>query len=135
MSVHAGTTSGRAPAPTTTPFASIGGTPTLRSAVERLYFWITRNDDLFNAYFRDVDLTMLKAKMVTILSQALGGPKAYSMEQLAAAHVPLGITDEHYARVGKYVVAALLVEDVPWAVADAVRITLDDLKPVICGRA
>jgi hemoglobin len=131
--VSTSTSAGRAsvPGPEPSPYEIIGGARTVRSAVERLYFWISRDDDLFNRYFREVNLGELKAHMVALLSQTLGGPKTYSGREMAAAHAHLRITAAHYDRVVDYVEASLLVEHCPRPILAAVSGVLATLKPVI----
>lgn len=121
------------PGTASTPYEIIGGAPTIRSAVERLYFWICKDDLLYNRYFRGVDMPSLKAHMVALLGQTLGGPRLYSGRDMAAAHVHLHIEPGHYDRVGKYVVATLLVEQAPWEIIDTVQDVLAKLKPSVCG--
>ncbi len=116
-----------------TPYEIIGGAPTIRSAVERMYFWILKDDLLYNRYFRGVDMPGLKAHMVALLSQTLGGPKVYDGRSMSDAHAHLHIESEHYVRVGKYVVATLLVEQAPWEVIETVRDVLAQLEPAVCG--
>lgn len=125
---------GRAAPPTSpiTPYEIVGGASTVRSAVDRLYFWISRDDELFNLYFRDVNLGALKAHMVALLTQTLGGPKVYSGREMADAHAHLRIYPEHYDRVADYVEATLLVEHCPRAILAVVQGVLAGLKPVIC---
>jgi hemoglobin len=121
---------------TTTPFERLGGKqvaiPLLRSAVDRLYFWITRDDELFNAYFRGVDMPGLKAHMVTLLASTLGDPDSqYTGRELALVHARLHITPTHYDRVCDYVEASLLVEHCPRDILATVAGVLADLRPVI----
>lgn len=112
----------------------IGGAATVRRVVDRLYYWISRDDELFLRYFADVSLPRLRAHMVTLLSQALGGPGEYTGRELAEAHAGLQITAEHHQRVCDYVVAGLLVEHAPRDVVNAVADLLDDLRPKVVGR-
>lgn len=102
----------------------LGGGEVVRSVVERLYLLITEDDQL-RGYFDNVDLTSQKRHMAALLSQVLGGPKEYDGRDLAVAHAPLGITAEHYARVGDYLVAALLVAHAPRDIIDAVADVLE----------
>lgn len=132
MSIHASANAGRPPVPTPSPYEVIGGAATVRSAVDRLYFWISRDDELFNLYFRDVNLGALKAHMVALLTQTLGGPRQYTGREMGEAHKHLRIYPAHYDRVADYVEATLLVEHCPRAILAAVQGVLFELKPVIC---
>ncbi|NJC72076.1 group 1 truncated hemoglobin [Planosporangium thailandense] len=97
----------------------LGGGEVVRSVVERLYVLIIEDEQL-HSYFDNVDLASQKRHMAALLSQVLGGPKEYDGRALAVAHAPLGITAEHYARVGDYLTAALLVAHAPRDIIDAV---------------
>jgi hemoglobin len=97
----------------------VGGADAVRSVVERLYVLIIE-DQRLRAYFDNVDLPSQKRHMAALLSQVLGGPKEYDGRDLASAHAPLHITAEHYALVGDYLTAALLIAHAPRDVVDAV---------------
>jgi hemoglobin len=116
---------------TTTMYERIGGAPTVRRVVDRLYAWTLRDDELYLSYFEGRDLTRLRAHMVALLSQVLGGPREYHGRDLADAHAGLGITDAHYSRVGDYLVAALLVEHAPEDIVAAVQGVLVEQRPAI----
>lgn len=132
MSIHASAATGRAPVSAASPYEIIGGAPTIRSAVNRLYFWIGNDDELFNLYFRDVNLGALKAHMVALLGQTLGGPKTYTGREMHDAHAGLNIHPAHYDRVCDYVEATLLVEHCPRDILGTVQGVLASLKPGIC---
>ena len=134
MGIHISANVSSPATPPATAYEAIGGAPTVRSAVDRLYFWISRDDDLFNAYFRDVNLGALKAHMVALLSQTLGGPKTYTGREMHEAHAGLAIRPEHYDRVVDYVEAALLVEHCPRPILHVVQGVLASLKPAIVAQ-
>jgi hemoglobin len=129
-------------APTANPsmYARIGGAPTVRRVVDRLYAWIFHDDVLYLRYFANVDKPTLKAHMVRLLSQVLGGPTQYTRD-LGDAHArlrdsegrPVTVTAEHYARVADYVIAGLLVEHPPTDILEAVRGVLASVQPQIVG--
>lgn len=106
-------------APTSSMYERIGGAETVRSVVERLYVLIIE-DERLRGYFDTVNLAGQKRHMAALLSQVLGGPKEYDGRGLAEAHAPLHITPEHYALVGDYLTAALLIAHAPRDVIDAV---------------
>jgi hemoglobin len=99
-------------------YERIGGAGTVRSVVERLYALILEDEQL-RSYFDNVDLPSQRRHMAALLSQVLGGPAGYDGRDLAEAHAPLDITAEHYARVGDYLTAALLIAHAPRDVVDA----------------
>lgn len=117
-----------------TGFERIGGTVTVRRAVDRLYFWIYRDDELYLRYFQDVDLPALKAHMVSLLSHVLGGPRAYDGRDLTELHRRLKVTPAHYDRVRDYVVATLLVEHAPRTVVSDVDGALLDMRDQFTGK-
>jgi hemoglobin len=100
-------------------YERIGGAEVVRSVVDRLYVLITE-DERLRAYFDNVDLAGQKRHMAALLSQVLGGPKEYDGRDLSEAHAPLRITPEHYALVGDYLTAALLIAHAPRDIVDAV---------------
>lgn len=114
-------------------YERIGGAPTIRKMVERMYFWIKMDDQLWLTYFVGYDLATIKAHMVKLLSQLLGGPKQYDGRQLGEAHAHLHIRLGHYDRVRDYVLAALLVEHPPQDVLEKVQNVLASSRPVVCG--
>jgi truncated hemoglobin YjbI len=83
-------------APTANPsmYARIGGAPTVRRVVDRLYAWIFHDDVLYLRYFANVDKPTLKAHMVRLLSQVLGGPTQYRVHivRVPAHHL---VSDRH----------------------------------------
>jgi hemoglobin len=131
--VTTASSTGRAPVPgaAPTPYDVIGGARAVRAVVDRLYFYISRDDDLFNNYFRETNLGALKAHMVALLSQTLGGPKQYEGREMAEAHARLHIAPAHYDRVADYVEASLLIEHCPRAILALVQDVLASLKPAI----
>lgn len=122
-------------------YQRVGGAPTVRRVVDRMYAWIFHDDVLYLRYFVHVEKPTIKAHMVKLLSQVLGGPNQYTGRDLGEAHAhlrdsegrPVAVTAEHYARVGDYVIAALLVEHPPTDVLDAVRGVLASAESQIVG--
>ncbi|MEW9534090.1 group 1 truncated hemoglobin [Microbispora sp. NPDC049125] len=93
---------------TTSPsyYDQIGGAPAVRDAVERFYVLVLDDADL-RPYFAGVDMPRLKRHMVVLLCSVLGGPEPYEGRDLAEAHSGMGITSEHYAKVGEILVSVL----------------------------
>jgi hemoglobin len=75
----------------------------------------------------------LENHMTHFLMGALGGPKRYSGRGMAAAHAPLGITDEHFDRVIGHVVAVLQDLEVPADWIGEVGDTVAPLRDAIVG--
>jgi hemoglobin len=87
-------------------YESIGGASSVREVVDRFYAAVLDDDDL-KPYFADVDMPSLKRHMVALLGSVLGAPKPYEGRELADAHRGLGITGEHYDKVGDLLVTVL----------------------------
>lgn len=82
------------------------GAPTVREVVDHFYAVALDDPDL-KPYFDGVDLARLKRHMVMLLCSVLGGPEVYEGRDLADAHRDMGITGEHYEKVGGVLVATL----------------------------
>ncbi|MFC4006728.1 group 1 truncated hemoglobin [Nonomuraea purpurea] len=82
------------------------GASTVREVVDRFYAVILDDVDL-KPYFDGIDMPRLKRHLVMLLCSVLGGPEAYEGRDLADAHRGMGITEEHYARVGEILVTVL----------------------------
>jgi hemoglobin len=92
---------------TPTHYERVGGKPAIEEVVERFYARVLADDDLI-PYFADADVPSIKRHQVLLLSQVLGGPKAYDGRDLGEAHRGLGISSEHYDRVVAHLVAVLV---------------------------
>lgn len=108
----------------------IGGASTVTRVVDRLYTLIL-DDSLLLPTFHDKDLVPLKRHMAALLSQVLGGPKAYTGQDLATVHQPLAITDAQYRSVADYLLACLYIEHAPADVLAAMVETLTTLQATI----
>jgi truncated hemoglobin YjbI len=111
-------------------YGRVGGADAVRTVVDRLYVLVLEDEQL-RPYFETVELPQLKGHMVALLSQILGGPRLYQGRDLAEAHLPLGISNEHYARVGDYLMAALLVAHAPHDIVNAVTGVLESTRDSI----
>ncbi|WP_113703353.1 group I truncated hemoglobin [Nonomuraea lactucae] len=87
-------------------YESIGGNPAVREVVEHFYAAVLDDAEL-KPYFDGVDLVRLKRHMVMLLCSVLGGPDGYKGRDLADAHRGVGVTGEHYEKVGGVLVATL----------------------------
>jgi hemoglobin len=82
------------------------GADTVREVVDRFYVVVLDDPDLM-PYFDGVDLARLKRHMVMLLCSVLGGPETYEGRELADAHRDMGITGEHYEKVGGMLIGVL----------------------------
>jgi len=111
-------------------FDQLGGAPTISEAVNRFYRLLL-NDPELAPYFAGTDMAQLKAHQVKLLSHLLGGPNEYTGRDLAAAHGGLGITDEHYSKVGGYLIDVLTDMGASDEIVAAVGSTLEGARPQV----
>ncbi|MEU8354692.1 group 1 truncated hemoglobin [Nonomuraea sp. NPDC048882] len=82
------------------------GASTIRDVVDRFYV-VVLDDAELKPYFDGVDMVRLKRHMVMLLCSVLGGPEVYEGHDLGDAHRGMGVTGEHYERVGQILVTVL----------------------------
>jgi hemoglobin len=82
------------------------GASTIRDVVDRFYVVVLDDADL-KPYFDGVDMARLKRHMVMLLCSVLGGPEVYEGHDLGDAHRGMGVTGEHYEKVGRILVTVL----------------------------
>ncbi|MEV0614306.1 group 1 truncated hemoglobin [Nonomuraea sp. NPDC050404] len=82
------------------------GASTIRDVVDRFYV-VVLDDVELKPYFGDVDMARLKRHMVMLLCSVLGGPEVYEGHDLGDAHRGMGITGEHYEKVGAILITVL----------------------------
>ncbi|MEV5891744.1 group I truncated hemoglobin [Nonomuraea fuscirosea] len=82
------------------------GATTIRDVVDRFYV-VVLDDAELKPYFDGVDMGRLKRHMVMLLCSVLGGPEVYEGHDLGDAHRGMGITGDHYERVGQILVTVL----------------------------
>ena len=111
-------------------FDQLGGAPTISEAVNRFYRLLL-NDPELAPYFAGTDMAQLKAHQVKLLSHLLGGPNEYTGRDLAAAHGGLGITDEHYSKVGGHLIDVLTDMGASDEIVAAVASTLEGARPQV----
>ena len=87
-------------------YEKVGGAPTVRDVVDRFYLLVLDEPDL-KPYFDGIDMPRLKRHMVMLLCSVLGGPEVYEGHDLADAHRGMGVTGEHYEKVGGLLVGVL----------------------------
>ena len=87
-------------------YGRIGGAAAIHAAVDAFYSLVLR-DALLKAYFKGVDIEVLKSRQRTFFTQALGGPARYRGADLKNAHAHLAIEQRHFNRVASHLSAAL----------------------------
>ena len=114
-------------------FDELGGTPTIKEAVDRFYRLVLDDGELAG-YFDGVDLPQLKAHQVKLISHVLGGPNEYGGRDLSEAHGHLGVTESHYQKVGAYLTGVLTDMGARDEIVTAVGTTLANVAPQIVTR-
>jgi hemoglobin len=115
-------------------FDQLGGTPTIKEAVDRFYRRLLDDGELAG-YFTGVDLPRLRAHQVKLLSHVLGGPSEYDGRELAQAHAGLGITQPHYQKVGGHLTEVLTNMGASEEIVAAVGATLASLAPTVISNS
>ncbi len=108
----------------------IGGAPVVREVVDSFYVRVLGDDDL-KPYFDGVDMPRLKRHMVVLLCSVLGGPDPYEGRDLGEAHAGLGITSQHYDKVGEHLFAVLQAGGVDEDILRDVGLVLAKVKSSI----
>jgi hemoglobin len=111
-------------------FDELGGTPTVKEAVDRFYRLVLDDAELAG-YFQGIDMPQLKAHQVKLISHVLGGPNEYGGRQLADAHGHLGVTEAHYQKVGAYLTGVLTDMGARQEIVTSVGDTLAGVAPSI----
>lgn len=114
----------------TSAYELIGGAPSVREAVDRLYTYLLA-DEQIAGYFDGVDLPRLKGHMVALLSHVLGGPATYPVDRLGTAHARLAISAADYERVAQYAAGVLFELHVPMDIILQVGQVLASVQPLI----
>lgn len=111
-------------------YDEIGGASTMKAVVTVFYDRVVADPELAR-WFRDVDLTRLKAHQRAFLTAALGGPEMFSGRGLDAAHAHLEITGDAFDAVVGHLAVSLHDLGVPDDVISTVRERLDGSRDQI----
>ncbi|ETK31859.1 group I truncated hemoglobin [Microbispora sp. ATCC PTA-5024] len=111
-------------------YEQVGGAPAVRTVVDGFYVRVLDDADL-RPYFAGVDMPRLKRHMVVLLCSVLGGPEPYEGRDLAEAHRGMGITPEHYAKVGEHLLSVLREAGVGDEILQHVVLTLNKVESSI----
>lgn len=87
-------------------YAEIGGREAVEAVVSDFYDLVFQ-DPLLEPYFEDVDEEALYAHQVQFISAVAGGPVSYDGADMRQAHAGMGITEEAFQKVAKYLRNAL----------------------------
>lgn len=105
-------------------YDEVGGAAAVKAAVTVFYDRVTADPDL-EKWFRDVDLTRLKAHQRAFLAAAMGGPELFSGRTLGDAHAGLAITPAAFDAVVEHLATTLHDLGVADEVIAEVRARLD----------
>ncbi|MFC5815430.1 group 1 truncated hemoglobin [Nonomuraea sp. NPDC050478] len=111
-------------------YDQIGGAPAVRDVVDLFYVRVLDDADL-KPYFAGIDMPRLKRHMVVLLCSVLGGPEPYEGRDLAEAHRGMGITADHYAKVGEILLSVLQGAGVGDEILQHVVLTLNKVESSI----
>jgi hemoglobin len=79
----------------TTTFEALGGFSRVRLIVSEFYDRILASEQLAG-FFADIDMRRLIDHQTKFVAAVMGGPAAYSDEQIARAHMRLGISADQF---------------------------------------
>jgi hemoglobin len=79
-------------------FERLGGFARVRLLVSEFYEKVLDSEQL-SVYFQHIDMRRLVDHQTKFISALMGGPASYSDEQIARAHVRLGIRSEDFAEM------------------------------------
>lgn len=111
-------------------YDEIGGAPAVEAAVNRFYERVTV-DPLLEHFFQNMDIRGLKVHQVAFLTQAMGGPGAYSGRVMDKAHAHLRIEQRHFDAVAGHLVGTLQELTVPDHLIQAVVDKVASLAPMV----
>ena len=123
-------TAAPAEATTVNVYQAIGGRAAVSAAVEGLYGRLLA-DPVLSRFFPGGVAAKHRAYVVTILSEALGGPERYRGPDLAKAHRSLGITDADFDRTAVHLAATLDSLEVPRHLAHHIVGVVAGLRPAL----
>ena len=96
-------------------FDKIGGTNAVEAAVDIFYRRVLE-DKSINQFFDSTDMDAQRAKQMSFLTMAFGGPNNYSGKDMREAHAPLvakGLNEDHFNAVAGHLQDTLKELEVP----------------------
>jgi hemoglobin len=100
-------------------FERLGGFARVRLLVSEFYEKVLESKRL-SVHFRNIDMRRLIDHQTKFISAIMGGPAAFTDEQIARAHVRLGITAEEFDEMNELFLEPL--EDFGLDPTDVVRL-------------
>ena len=111
-------------------YARLGGGDAIRAAVDE-YFDRLLGDPELARYFAGRDVGRLARHLRPFLAAAFGGPDLYRGRDMLAAHAGMGITNAHFDRAVRHLVAVLAGMGVDQEALDDVAAMLEPLRALI----
>ena len=114
-------------------FDKYGGFATINKIVFNLYQDMNAHPTL-SGYFEGIDMSRLIDHQTKFISQALGGPAAYSGRTLALGHQGLNISDEDFNEVAQLLRDNLEDAGMEEGDVEEVMTIVEGLRGVIVGQ-
>ncbi|AXG06215.1 group 1 truncated hemoglobin [Haloplanus rubicundus] len=114
-------------------YRDIGGRDAVESVVDDFYERVLA-DERLEPYFDGMDMDELRSHQVQFISAVAGGPVEYSGANMREAHAHLGIEEDHFDLVGRYLQEALEANGVDEANVEDIMAEVVALKEPVLGR-
>lgn len=114
-------------------YREIGGQDAVEAVVDDFYERVL-DDERLAPYFEDTDMEALRSHQVQFVSAVTGGPVEYSGADMRDAHAHLGVEEEDFDLVGRYLQAALEGNGVAEEHVEAIMREVVALKEPVLGR-
>jgi hemoglobin len=114
-------------------YREIGGREAVEAVVDDFYERVL-DDDQLTPYFEETDMADLRSHQIQFISAVAGGPVDYTGDDMREAHDHLGIEEEDFDLVGRYLQAALEENGVPEEHVETIMAEVAALKAPVLGR-
>jgi len=114
-------------------YRDIGGRDAVEAVVDDFYERVL-DDDQLTPYFEETDMADLRTHQIQFISAVAGGPVEYGGDDMREAHDHLGIEEEHFDLVGRYLQAALEDNGVPAEHVEEIMAEVVALKAPVLDR-
>ena len=84
----------------------LGGPAAIAELVDDMYRRISADEEL-SPFFEGVDMQRLRNMQYEFIASALGGPVAYSGQELQSIHAGRGITAKHFSKFVGHLASAM----------------------------
>jgi hemoglobin len=115
-------------------FERLGGFARVRLIISDFYARVLESERL-GRYFQHIDMRRLIDHQTKFISALMGGPAAFTNEQIARAHVRLGISSDEFAEMAVLLRETLEDAGVEDADVDRVLAHAESLRPYVVAEA